>query len=218
MSAGSFTRRSKKAQGSAVVEGNPSQNIRPLPKSHPDFGVRAGFLVHDVSRLRRSFFDEAMKPYGLTRSQWWVLGQLSRHNRPMSQAELARHLDIGKAALGGLIDRLEIVGYVKRMGLLGDRRINSIAVTKKGEEMTSTLRRVGHSLNEIIFSGLTMDEVHALEKTLTRVKGNLVKLVFSEQADEKNRAELKRDKAGERPSTSFSEFRSRRALAKTRKA
>jgi hypothetical protein len=71
------------------------------------FGVRAGFLIHDVSRLRRAFFDSAMRPYGLTRSQWWVLGQLSRRRgEPMSQVELAKHLDLGKASLGGQIDRL----------------------------------------------------------------------------------------------------------------
>ncbi len=35
-------------------------------------GLRFGFLIHDVSRLRRVVVDRALKPLGITRSQWWV--------------------------------------------------------------------------------------------------------------------------------------------------
>ena len=70
-----------------------------------------GFLMHDVSRLRRSVFDEFMKPMAMTRSQWWILAHLSRHDG-MIQSDLANVLDIGKAALGGLIDRLEASRFI----------------------------------------------------------------------------------------------------------
>ena len=77
---------------------------------------RIGFLVHDVSRLRRTVVDKALKPIGVTRSQWWVLANLSRHDSAegMMQTELARLMDVGKVTLGGLIDRLEASGYVAR--------------------------------------------------------------------------------------------------------
>lgn len=72
----------------------------PQPKLPQD--VRIGFLVHDVSRMRRTLFDQAMKPLGITRSQWWVLSQLSRHTRTgMLQTDLARDLDVGKVTVGG---------------------------------------------------------------------------------------------------------------------
>ena len=43
-----------------------------------DWELRLGFLIHDVSRLRRSAFDRCLKPLNVTRSQWWVLAYLSR--------------------------------------------------------------------------------------------------------------------------------------------
>ena len=61
--------------------------------------LRLGFLVHDVSRLRRRVVDRALKPLGVTRSQWWVLAFLSRSDG-MSQVALADELDLGKVALG----------------------------------------------------------------------------------------------------------------------
>src|SRR3546814_12675126 len=67
-------------------------------------GLRFGFLIHDVSRLRRVVVDRALKPLGITRSQWWVLAFLSRRDG-MTQTALAADLDLTKVALGGLPDR-----------------------------------------------------------------------------------------------------------------
>lgn len=94
----------------------------------------------------------------------------------MSQVELAKHLDIGKAALGGLIDRIEAAGYVRRETAPGDRRVNLIAITLKGLKVTSVLQKIGHELNVCIFSGLTDAEVFQLEEILSRVKENLLEL------------------------------------------
>ena len=78
--------------------------LRTKPADTENWDGMLGFLMHDVSRLRRSVFDEFMKPMAMTRSQWWILAHLSRHDG-MTQSDLANVLDIGKAALGGLIDR-----------------------------------------------------------------------------------------------------------------
>lgn len=67
---------------------------------------RLGFLVHDVSRLRRTVLDKELKPLGITRSQWWVLANLSRNSgEGMMQTELAKFLDIGKVALDAVMAR-----------------------------------------------------------------------------------------------------------------
>src|SRR3546814_8952779 len=64
-------------------------------------GLRFGFLIHDVSRLRRVVVDRALKPLGITRSPWWVLAYLSRRDG-MTQTALASDLDLTKVAIGGL--------------------------------------------------------------------------------------------------------------------
>ena len=75
--------------------------------------LRIGFLVHDVSRMRRTLFDQSVKPLGITRAQWWALANLSRHETEgMIQSDLARLLEVGKVTVGGLIDRLEGSGHV----------------------------------------------------------------------------------------------------------
>src|SRR5260370_38830671 len=75
--------------------------------------LRLGFLIHDVSRMRRNVVDRVLKPLDVTRSQWWVLAFLSRDDGK-SLVALAAEFDLGKVSLGGLIDRLEAVGLVER--------------------------------------------------------------------------------------------------------
>ena len=136
--------------------------------------VRIGFLVHDVSRMRRTLFDQAMKPLGITRSQWWVLSQLSRHAKSgMLQTELARDLDVGKVTVGGLIDRLEAAGYVVRQPEKTDRRAKRIMITERGHEILGEMVAVGRKLNGVILAGLTPEAVAAAEQALETMKENI---------------------------------------------
>lgn len=133
---------------------------------------RLGFLMHDVSRLRRSVFDEFMKPAGLTRSQWWVLAYLSRKDG-MIQSELADVLELGKAALGGLIDRLESTGFIKRRADSTDRRVKRVFLTPEGNHAVLKMRRQSHDMSERILSGLDLPARRRLAEMLNLVKRNL---------------------------------------------
>lgn len=135
---------------------------------------RLGFLIHDVSRLRRTVVDKAMKPMDVTRSQWWVLSNLSRDpNNQMMQTELAHVLDIGKVALGGLLDRLEAVGYVERRADPMDRRAKRVIMTARGAQMMKRIQKQAISLNTEMLDGIPASELQQMEDILHRMKQRL---------------------------------------------
>ncbi|MCY1166044.1 Transcriptional regulator SlyA [compost metagenome] len=146
---------------------------RAKPTEADNWDSRLGFLMHDVSRLRRSVFDEFMKPMAMTRSQWWILAHLSRHDG-MIQSDLANVLDIGKAALGGLIDRLEVSKFIERRADDNDRRVKRIYLTSKGTQIITEMRSKSHEMSERILAGLDTAPRHALVDMLTLVKKNLL--------------------------------------------
>jgi DNA-binding MarR family transcriptional regulator len=142
------------------------------PQATDNWDARLGFLMHDVSRLRRGVFDDFMKPVGLTRSQWWILAHLARHDG-MIQSDLANVLDIGKAALGGLIDRLEASKFIERRPDESDRRVKRIYLTTKGSQMIVEIKVRSHEMSERILAGLDVDARHKLVDMLSLVKRNL---------------------------------------------
>lgn len=135
---------------------------------------RLGFLIHDVSRLRRTVVDKALKPLGVTRSQWWVLANLSRDGDGMMQTELAKVLDIGKVALGGLLDRLEANGYVARKADPEDRRAKRVELTADGATLLAAIQERAAVINGEMMVGISEDEILVAEDILSRLKQRLI--------------------------------------------
>jgi DNA-binding MarR family transcriptional regulator len=138
-----------------------------------DWELRLGFLIHDVSRLRRSAFDRCLKPLNVTRAQWWVLAYLSREDG-MTQSQLAEELDIGKVAVGGLIDRLEKSGLLRRENDASDRRVNRVFLEPKSKQLIAKMRKISHQMNLQILDGIKDDQLEAAAVTLDVMKANLL--------------------------------------------
>ena len=144
-----------------------------MPRNERPF--RLGFLIHDVSRLRRTVVDKALRPLGVTRSQWWVLANLSRHNGGgMMQTELSKVMDVGKVTLGGLIDRLEASGYVERQPEPGDRRAKRVVMTPKGIKLLGQIQKVGKVVNAQIMTGISATDILRAENLLHKMKQQLI--------------------------------------------
>ncbi|GAB3378134.1 MarR family transcriptional regulator [Spongiibacter taiwanensis] len=139
--------------------------------------LRVGFLIHDVSRLRRTVYDQHLKPLGITRSQWWVLSNLSRHDGDgYMQVELARLLDVGKVTLGGLIDRLEDSGFVIRVPDKNDRRSKRVLISPKGAEVLKQIESVSRKLNNEILKEIAPEDEEKFAQLLAKMKSNLIEM------------------------------------------
>jgi DNA-binding MarR family transcriptional regulator len=146
-----------------------------------DWELRLGFLIHDVSRLRRSAFDRCLKHLNVTRSQWWVLAYLSREDG-MTQSQLAEELDLGKVAVGGLIDRLEKAGLLRRVADSSDRRVNRVFLEPKSKPLIARMRKVSHRFNAQILDGLADERLEKTATTLDAMKRNLLHYLQTAQA------------------------------------
>jgi MarR family transcriptional regulator, transcriptional regulator for hemolysin len=138
-----------------------------------DREVRFAFLIHDVSRLRRVMFDRIVRGLGTSRSQWWVLAFLSRDDGS-PQTNLADELDVGKVALGGLIDRLEEAGMVQRRPDPIDRRVKRVFLTKEGRRLVSQNKELDKSVNETTLQGVSEADFEITMRTLEKMKSNLL--------------------------------------------
>ncbi len=145
-----------------------------------DWELRLGFLIHDVSRLRRSAFDRCLKPMSVTRSQWWVLAHLSRQDG-MTQSQLAEELDLGKVAVGGLIDRLEKGGLLRREADATDRRVNRVFLQPTSKQLITKMRKLNHRMNAQILAGISDAKLETSAVTLDAMKRNL--LVYLQNGD-----------------------------------
>ena len=134
---------------------------------------RLGFLMHDVSRMRRNVFDEFMRPLRVTRSQWWVLAYLSRLDG-MIQSDLADLLELRKAPLGNLLGRLESNGLIRRAADARDGRVKRVFLTPTGNRLIREMRSRSHEMSELVLQDLNLQQRRTLADLLGKVKQNLV--------------------------------------------
>ncbi len=145
--------------------------------------LRFGFLIHDVSRLRRIVVDRALKPLGITRSQWWVLAFLSRRDG-MTQTALAADLDLTKVAIGGLCDRMEASGFVERRSDPNDGRARRVFLTPAGTQLVTTIRATVEQVELGIMEKIPEDNLDQAAETLLALKQTLLEIIEADDADD----------------------------------
>src|ERR1700674_1045163 len=169
-----------RARGEQPAERNP-----PRFDSNPSHrrDIKLGYLIHDVSRMRRTAFDQLMKPLGITRAQWWVLAHLSRQDG-MAQTQLADLLDVGKASLGSLLDRLEATGFIERRPDSTDRRVKRVFLSRSSMQLLEQLTAAEAAINSKILTGLADKDRNELIRMLSIVKDSLSQLGLTDSSSE----------------------------------
>lgn len=99
----------------------PTRDLDPV-----DSLVQLSFLVH--ARLAR-----VAAAHELSLVQLRMFGVL--RDREPGMLELARHLELEKSSLSGLVDRAEARGLVERVPSAGDRRATTVRMTARGRQL-----------------------------------------------------------------------------------
>jgi len=141
----------------------PELNVNPLG---------AGHLMAEVTRLLRASLDQRMLDLGLTGSMWRVLVYLHRQDG-RSQANLAKELEVSRASLGQMIDRLERSGHVQRRTHPDDRPTWRVFLTQKSLEIMPSVGDKAQALHEMTFGQLAEDEHRAFIATLITLRDSL---------------------------------------------
>ena len=136
------------------------------------FEENIGLLIHDVARLLRVLYDRQMSSIGLTRSQWWLLTYLFFKDG-INQSELAILMDMEKAPLSRLLDRMEKKGWVIRKNENKDRRTKNIYLSESIKPLISSMRDKAAEYRSESLSILTDKERNKLKDILQILKKDL---------------------------------------------
>jgi MarR family transcriptional regulator for hemolysin len=152
---------------------------KPAIERNETVDTNVGFLIHDSARLMRINYDRRMRELGLTRSQWWVLTHLFFQDG-ISQTELSGILEIERATLGRLLDRLEEKGWIERRPDANDRRIKRVFLTGEVGDLMRVMRSLASDLRAEALAGLNDREQAEFIRLMTKIKGNLLQMLESD--------------------------------------
>jgi DNA-binding MarR family transcriptional regulator len=87
-----------------------------------------------------------------------------KNGRAMS--EIGQQLSLDNSTITGLIDRLEMAGFVRRKDNPKDRRISLIHITRQGIKEASKAKTVINRVNEEIKASFSKEEIKSFQKIL----------------------------------------------------
>jgi MarR family transcriptional regulator, lower aerobic nicotinate degradation pathway regulator len=106
-----------------------------VPVAHPDY---LSYRVKRLYMLVAQRLNDALKPYGLARSQWQVLSRVSLAGA-LSQKDLQHAMQVESATLTGIVDVLAAKGWLERLESPSDKRCRVLQLTPDGRELMARI-------------------------------------------------------------------------------
>jgi DNA-binding MarR family transcriptional regulator len=134
----------------------------------PALFASTGFLLAMAGAESRRRWVEWLAEWELRPSHYSALMVLGERGS-LSQQELAGMIAVDPRNLVSVIDHLERRKLVAREAHRGDRRRNSVVLTRAGKSLLGRLAKSGRDLEEDMLAGLDGRERQELQRLLTKL-------------------------------------------------
>lgn len=141
-----------------------------MKSSLPD-DIPLSAMVSLVNRSKYVFFNNHLRPLGLSAGQFPVLMLLAKEQNIM-QETLVRHYHLDKGTIARAVKKLEDGGYIRRIIDPGNRRAVRLFLTEKGEHALPVLQGISREWENRIIAGFSSEDGAALQYLMRKAAEN----------------------------------------------
>lgn len=128
---------------------------------------QVGFLMRIAMQRHTSIFTANMIE-GLTQTQFAALAKLYETG-PSSQNQLGRLIYLDAATIKGVVDRLNVRGFVTALSDPKDRRRRAVTLTDEGRRVTEAAMKVAGKITTQTLGPLTASEQRTIAALLKKL-------------------------------------------------
>lgn len=155
----------------AVIESSASDVIRSMMDASYREHSELLYSMHELSRLISTHVDHRMAAFRITRAQWWALMHIFE-NEGVAQSELAEIMQMGRASLGKLLERLEAKDWIERRGDQVDSRLRRVFLRHEVVPIFVQMTNEARVLFKAFLVGISTDEEARLLAGIRRIRKN----------------------------------------------
>jgi DNA-binding MarR family transcriptional regulator len=135
---------------------------------------QGGFLMAKIRQVGGRIVERLLKQYNIeiNSAQGRIMFALWQQDG-IAINELAKKTQLKKSTLTSMLDRLEKMGYIKRIRSKKDRRKILIKRTEKDKVLESKYVEISEEMTRIYCKGFTNSQIDRFEKDLERILNNL---------------------------------------------
>lgn len=145
--------------------------VLPLSESSEELRLRTWVQLLRTVQLVERRIGHVLARHEMTLAQFDVLATL-RFSHGLTQQELAERLLVTKGNVCGLVNRLEVLGWVERRPDSEDARANRLHLTDAGWQKIKGVLPEHHAAVFSALAGVCDPDVRAFRETLRRVESS----------------------------------------------
>jgi DNA-binding MarR family transcriptional regulator len=123
-----------------------------------------------------SYFNKVLEGYNLSPAKFNILMVVKHIGKDtgLAQQDISKRLFVTTSNMTHMVDKLEKSGYVERLSMKGDRRVNMIRITKNGSKLLDSVwPHYKGKINGLIGPKLAKNEKVQLNNLLEKLKVEL---------------------------------------------
>jgi len=136
------------------------------------FGKSISYRIAHLAHHTNMLVTDYLTPLKLTLPQCRVLIVLHYYGK-LTIGDISRHALIRQSTLSRVVDRMEELKLVKRNSKSGNRRLVHVSLAKKGQDMYETISPFAPSLNKLLASALSDEELETLMQIFDKLSDKL---------------------------------------------
>lgn len=130
-------------------------------------------ILAQVTHLSNCHAKQMFGKYDLKPGHAGILFVLSKEGE-LSQKELSEKMNLTPPTITSAIQKMEKLGYIRRKPDEHDQRVLRLCVTEEGKAYIEHICNVGKQIEEMVFRGMSMEEILLLKRLLIQVRDNLL--------------------------------------------
>lgn len=129
------------------------------------------YSMHELSRLISTHVDKHMATVRVTHVQWWALMHIYEQEG-LTQTELAEVMQMGRASVGKLIERLEAKRWIERRADENDSRVRRVFLRHEAVPIFAHMTDQGKAVFKTFLAGISAAEEKRLLAGIRKIRRN----------------------------------------------
>jgi len=143
-------------------------NYQDVSKVHPALRPYFGYCVHKIATIFKSKLNEAFGSQDIQSHHFAILSVIASSS-DVNQMKICDEVGIDKASMVKIIDHLESLKLIERVGSKEDRRVKNLHITAKGQKILLAGQNKRAEVESDFLSSLSEQEIQTFKTLMLKI-------------------------------------------------
>lgn len=129
-------------------------------------------LIKDIYSSTTKIISTSLKESGLTHQQIMII-KLIAHNGEINISQICEEMSLAKGTVSGIVQRLELAGYIEKVKYEDDKRNTYVRFSTKGIEFAKEFRQKINGSFDKVFDNFSEEERAELKEGLIKFRNKI---------------------------------------------